>query len=401
MKLWLRIALLNFLLAAIFGVLMRYAFVEEISWLDYRNVLHAHSHGAMLGWIYLALYSLLIHYFLPEEKQQSKYYHWLFWITQLSVVGMFISFPRVGYAGVSIAFSTLHAFCSYAFAWRFLKDLKQSGNSRFSAKFVRASLLFMILSTFGVWALPVLMAKGMAGSAFYYASVQFYLHFQLNGWFIFAALGLFFFLLEKHEISVNSKHVKYFFSLLVVSCFMTYALAVTWSTPLPFLFWTNSSGVLIQLAALFFFLLIIRKLGRFSKDTFTPTVRLLMWLGAACFVLKILMQSAVVIPYIATVAYTIRNYVLGFLHLLLLGMMTCFLLGLATHENLLSFKNTLAKYGLYLLLAGLVLTELLLFTQGTLFWAGAGFIPKYYEVIFGASVLIPIGIGGMAFSQKW
>ncbi|MEZ4932236.1 MAG: hypothetical protein R2788_08975, partial [Saprospiraceae bacterium] len=60
-KTWLRIALLNFLLAAIMGALMRFAFVEEVRWMEYRFMVHGHSHTAMLGWIYLALYALLIH----------------------------------------------------------------------------------------------------------------------------------------------------------------------------------------------------------------------------------------------------------------------------------------------------------------------------------------------------
>lgn len=399
MKNWLLIALLNFFVAAIFGALMRFAFVEEIPWMDYRHILHGHSHGAMLGWIYLALYALLIHFFLPEEKKIPKFYNWLFWVTELSVIGMFISFPIQGYAGWSIAFSTLHIFCSYIFAWQFLWDIKYLEKSRYSVKFIRASLWFMILSTFGIWAMPPIMANHLQGSAVYHAVIQFYLHFQFNGWFIFAALGLFFFLLEKRNIPLNNKHVRYFFGLLVASCFLTYALAVTWSNPLPFLFATNSIGVLLQLAALVFFTLIIKELNYFSKNTFSPTVRNLIGVSLVCFVAKIVVQAAVVVPQLATVAYTIRNYVLGFLHLLLLGLMTCFLLGIASHEKLISLKNNTGKYGLYFFLTGFFLTELLLFGQGTLLWAGIGFIPKYYEIIFGASVFLPLGVFGILIAQ--
>ena len=400
MKTWLRVALFNFFVAATFGALMRYAFVDELSWMNYRNVMHGHSHGAMLGWIYLAIYALLVHTFLPSEKKNSKFYNRLFWLTELSVIGMFISFPLEGYGGWATAFSTLHIFCSYAFAWRFFKDIKYLGKNRFSLKFIRTSLWFMVLSTFGVWSIPPIVANGLQGSAVYHAVIQFYLHFQFNGWFIFAALGLFFFLLENQKILLNGKHLKYFFRLLAVSCFLTYALAVTWSTPLPFLFALNSTGVILQLAALFFFVLIINKLGGFLKSYFSPLSRKLIMLGAACFIFKILIQSAVVIPAMAKVGYTIHNFVLGFLHLLLLGMMTNFILGLASHEKLISLKNNLTKYSLYIFLTGFFATEILLFLQGLMFWAGVGFLPYYYEVIFAASVLLPLGVGGMFIFQK-
>ena len=50
----------------------------------------------------------------------------------------------------------------------------------------------MLLSTLAIWSIPPIMIKMGAGSPIYQAAVQFYLHFQFNGWFIFAVLGLFF-----------------------------------------------------------------------------------------------------------------------------------------------------------------------------------------------------------------
>ena len=402
MQMWIKTALFNFFIAAVFGVLMRFAFVEGTpTWTEYRYLLHAHSHVAMLGWVYLALYTLLVQVVLPESKKQSKFYGRLFWLTQLSVAGMMVAFPLEGYGHWGTAFSTLHILCSYIFAWRFWRDIKGLGKNRFSVYFLRTAPGFMVFSTLGVLAMPVFIIKNMVGTAVYYASVQFYLHFQLNGWFIFSALGLFFFFLEKNNIAINTKNQRYFFILLLVSCFLTYAIAVTWSTPLPFLFLTNSTGVLLQLAALLFFLLILRPLHIFKKISLPPFIRFLLLLALGAFILKILIQTAVVIPYIATVAYTIRNFVLGFLHLLLLGMMTIFLIALMAWYGLYSFKKSLAKYSLYILLAGIVLTEILLFGQGLLLWAGIGFIPKYYEVIFAASLLLPLGVGGMFVSQLY
>ncbi len=48
----------------------------------------------------------------------------------------------------------------------------------------------MVLSTLGVWSMAPLLANGLSGTEWYYWSIQFFLHFQFNGWFWFAALAL-------------------------------------------------------------------------------------------------------------------------------------------------------------------------------------------------------------------
>jgi len=44
------------------------------------------------------------------------------------------------------------------------------------------------------------------------------------------------------------------------------------------------------------------------------------------------------------------------------------------------------------LVLGFVLSECLLFLQGTMLWWGIGFLPQYYELLFGCSLLLPLGI---------
>lgn len=415
-KPWFKIALFNFLIAACIGALLRFAFVEEVTWLTFKYWLHGHSHVAMLGWVYLGLYALLIHVFLPEDKQRSAFYNIVFWLTQLSVIGMMVAFPMQGYASFSIAFSSLHILLSYLFVWRFWRDVslrsqvvgvrseESGGRSQvvgvFAVRFVRAALLFMVLSTVAIWAIPIIVASGQAGSALYYGAVQFFLHFQFNGWFIFAVLALFLKLLEQHNHSMPSKLMKVFFLLLVISCFLTFALAVTWSTPLPFLFLINSIGVSIQLAAVIVFILLVKKTWKHLAVKLEYWVRVLMGIAFASFVLKILIQTAVVIPYIATIGYTIRNFTIGFIHLMLLGMITCFLLAYGAHHKFLNFNTTKMKIALLLFLIGFGLSEAILFLQGTMFWGAMGFMPYYYELLFGVSLLLPLGVGSLLVFDK-
>ena len=387
---WLTIALLNFLIAAILGVLLRFAFVEELSWMDYRNFLHAHSHVAMLGWIYMALFAMILHVFIPSENIQKRAYKRLFGLTQVSVIGMALSFPLQGYGAVSISFSTLHILCSYWFMVRIWRDLPKDFS--YSRKLLRTAFLFMLLSTLGVWLMGPIMAGHLRGSSLYYMSVQFYLHFQFNGWFLFAILALFFRKLEVQSILVPVKTFQRFYWFLIASCFLTYALAVAWSKPSLPVFMLNTIGVILQFIALSFFISLIWKQRQKILSSFALLERRLLILAFLSFAAKITVQASLVVPVITEAAYTIRNYVIGFIHLILLGAVTSFLISIALNQGLLNSNKRLSVLGIVLLVLGFLSSEFLLFVQGTMLWATLGFMPYYYELLFAGSLLLPIGI---------
>lgn len=389
-KRWFVVALINLFLATTLGTLLRYAFVDEVAGLNFRYVLHAHSHVAMLGWIYLALYCFIVPNFIPLDDGNSKVFNRLFWITQLSVGGMLLSFPFQGYGPISISFSTLHILCSYYFAWKIWPYLAKDRS--FAGQVMRFAFLFMILSTVGLWSMGPIIAMGMKGSALYHMSVQFYLHFQFNGWFIFAVLALLFKQLEKMGIEIPVPKTRQFFNLLVISCFLTYALAVAWSQPLMTIFIINSMGVLIQLLALWILTRIIRPLWPSIMDGFDRLERLLLKVAVLSFGLKIIVQAAVAIPSVAEIAYTIRNYVIGFIHLVLLGVISAFLFSLAYKRGILDRKAPLINIGAITFICGIILSELLLFLQGSMLWGAMGFLPWYYEILFAFSALMPFGI---------
>lgn len=397
---WMLISLFNFFIAISVGALLRFAFVHEISWLEFRNFLHAHSHIAMLGWVYLALFTFLIKSFLNPTQQQSQIYKILFWSTQLSVWGMLISFPIVGYSAVSIFFSSLHVVISYIFIWRFLKDLKtNSKGSTTSIKFIKTALFFLVLSTLALWGMAPIMVLGLKGSGLYHMAIQFYLHFQFNGWFIFAVLGLLFKFLETHDIKINLAHEKLFYGLLLVSCFLTYALAVTWANPEDYIFWINSLGVTLQFIAIIYFIKIVLSIKSQLVSLSNSWTLTLFRFSFFSFLIKVIIQTAVLIPYIATVAYTVRNFAMGFLHLMLLGMITCFILAFGNQEKIINIVSSTSKIGLTIFLSGFLLSEGLLFFQGLLLWLAIGFIPFYYETIFAFSFLMPLGIGIFLIEQ--
>ena len=395
----LKTAIFNLLLAAGIGSLLRFAFVEEVSWLQFRNWLHGHSHVAMLGWVFLALYAFLIAAFLPPDKRTRKY-NWLFWALQGSVIGMLVSFPLQGYGAVSIAFSTLHLLLSYFFVFFVWRDLPvASSEHRFSRLFLKTSLFFLVLSTLSLWAMPLILTSGFGRTIWYYLSVQFFLHFQFNGWFLFALLALFFRLTENRGISWPRSLGFTFYLLLSVSTVLTFALAVAWSQPSWIVFLVNSLGVVIQLAATVLLIQLFAGKAKALKSIFQSNMaRNLFALALICFLGKVLIQTSVALPVVATAAYTIRNFVIAFIHLILLGVVSVFLFGWAVEKKFFNPQSTALRSGLIAFLTGFVLTEGMLFLQGTLFWGAFGFIPYYYEVLFVFTLLLPVGIGLILFS---
>ncbi|MFZ6051214.1 hypothetical protein [Halocola ammonii] len=391
---WLKSGLLLFLLASLLGTGMRYFFVREIPLVEYKHLLHAHSHVAMLGWLFTAVSGALI-FLVIQKTRYLKAYWWVWILNIIASVGMAVFFTYEGYGPFSIAFSTLHLAAAYLFAVVFLKDLKRRSNNSVH-RFSRWAVIWMLLSTLGLWAIaPVASFLGSHHPA-YYASVQFFLHFQFNGWFTFAILALLFNHFEKtgERIEVGNG----LFWILQLSLLLTYALSITWSTPETFLFYLNSAGVILQLAV---FIPIIQKLVRAFRKS-TDKIGLTGWLllvGLISLFLKVLAQTAVAVPAVAEISYTIRNFVIGFIHLTLLGSITMSLMALLQDRGLIPVRRS-AFIGSILLMLAFVSTEIILFGQGLLLWMRYGFVRFYYEIILGATIIFPISIGLIAIGKN-
>ncbi|WP_240964394.1 hypothetical protein [Flavivirga algicola] len=364
------------------GLILRYTPINSIH-LNYRFLIHAHSHVAMLGWVYLMLFTLIVHYFVPEKK---SIYNRLFWLTEFAVVGMMLSFPVQGYASVSISFSTLHILCSYYFVYLIWKH--QKTESLVTRYLLKASLFFMLLSTIGVWCLgPAVSMLGQA-SAFYQIAIQFFLHFQFNGWFLIAVFAIFFHVLKiKH-----SKEFKRFFRLLTLSTVLTLALPVQWFVDYnTALLCINMIGVSLQLVMLFFFLkLVVPKLKILFKKQ-SKLIKLVFVFAMCCLTLKTVLNLVTLIPEFSIVVYEHRNFIIGFIHLVMLGIISGFLVAFILQSPLVTFKKTL-NIGIATFILGFIFTELILGIQGCMFYFGSEILPNYYQLLFLASLLIPLGI---------
>lgn len=383
------VCLINFLVAALMGLMLRYVFVLPLHEfikpipLQFRNLMHAHSHGAMLGWVYLMLYVLIVHHFIPEKK---PVYNRLFWLTEIAVIGMMLSFPFQGYAAISISFSTLHIICSYLFIRLVWKNHKV--HSKPIRLLLKASLVFMFVSTIGIWCLGPAAALLGIESAFFQIAIQFFLHFQFNGWFLFAVLAVFL-----HQFPVeHTKQFQMFFKTLIAGTILTFALSVSWFAFHPLLLWINGLGVLFQLVAGVYFILLLRPHWSKFWNKSIPLAKWMYGLALFSFMLKIALQSSSIIPEVSRMAYQYHNFVIGFIHLMMLGVISGFLFAFLLESSLRSLKSKLLKIGVYSFIIGFIATEFLLLLQGLFYYSGLGMIPNYYLLLFIFSIFLPLGI---------
>ncbi|MGA9588639.1 MAG: hypothetical protein WBV11_02285 [Salegentibacter sp.] len=384
---WVLTCLTNFLIAALLGLFLRYMFVNPLDGFNFRFLTHAHSHTAMLGWVYLMLYSLIVWRFIPKPR---KIYKRLFWVTEFAVIGMVLSFPFEGYAAVSITFSTLHIFCSYYFARLVWKD--EAENELPEKKLLKASLLFMLLSTLGVWCLGPAVAMAGAGSPFYNIAIQFFLHFQFNGWFLLAVLAIFFKTLNKSGLKIDQKEFKKFYFLIIAATILSLALPVGWYAPHPMLLILNGAGVVLQLVALYFFLKIIRPQWSVFSNQISPITRIMFSFALLNFILKVVLQSSSIFPEIAAVSHQLRNLVIGFIHLMMLGVISGFLFAFLFQSSLVKPNSRLLSWGAGIFLTGFIATEAILFGQGGMYYFSLGILPQYNLILFLFSCLLVIGI---------
>lgn len=92
-------------------------------------------------------------------------------------------------------------------------------------------------------------------------------------------------------------------------------------------------------------------------------------------------------------AFLVRNFTIGYLHLIFLGFVTIFLIAWFAAQKFLQLNGRLATWGVWLLLIGFAGSELYIFLQPLFFKYHGGAIPFYNPTLFAFSVLMPLGTG--------
>ncbi len=381
-----RIPIIFFFIATCIGLLLRWHFVSPLRWLKLPYWLHAHSHIMFLGWVLNTLFLAYVsNYSLNNQRYKS-----LFIIIQCLLCGMLISFPIQGYGTVSIILSTLHTLCVAVFCWWILKDFR-TREGLTSIWYARISLILFLISSLGPFTLGPLMANGLGQTKWYYFAVYYYLHFQYNGVFIFGLFSLFYHVLEDCGIKFNRIAARKSAQLLLIAMFPTYFLSTLWADMGILFNVIGFAGATLQLISLLYFIQVIRPLNFIVINAKAKT---LLILSFSSLILKLILQLASAHPHIAHLAFDIRSFIIAYLHLVLIGVVTFFLLAWYIEKQIIEFKSSFA---IYLIVIGFVGSEIIMILSSSprlLFFT----VQSLSVILFLFSITLTFGIGIFLFN---
>ncbi len=392
---WIRIALINLLIVAFLGLIMRYKIAWSLPFIDQKKILQAHSHFAFAGWITMALMVLMVAYLVKQKGNIIlKKYKWILVANLVTAYGMLFTFPFEGYGLYSITFSTLSIFVSYSFAIMFWRDLNRLPEKNISLLWFKAAVFFNALSSIGAFALAGMMATKTIHQNWYLQAQYFFLHFQYNGWFFFACMGL---LADKLcRFAITSKNLKIIFWLFAAACIPAYILSVLWVKIPEWVYIIVVISAIAQLAGWLMLIKIIYRIPSFVKSFSLPVKRLFL-LSALALSVKLLLQLGSTIPSISNLAFGFRPIVIAYLHLVLLGVISIFIIGFIISENYIMLNRKMYA-GVFIFTAGIILNEVILTILGVsnLYYSN---VPYTNEMLLVIALIMFIALSLLIISQ--
>lgn len=385
---WIRLCIFNLLIVAIIGALMRYKIAFDFPFFDQKNLLHAHSHFAFSGWISLLLMLLMVENLAEANPQANRLvFDKIFAAYLVTAYGMLLAFAAQGYGLYSIVFSTASILLSCVFCVQYYRAIKRFPNQVGNRWFL-AAMLFNVCSMVGTFWLSYMMATGNIGQHAYLASVYWYLHFQYNGWFFFACVGLFVNYLQAKQINTTS--LTRSFWLFASSCIPAYGLSVLWlKLPLPIYVIVVAAAV-TQFYAWCKLLYWLYGLAKQQPLAFNRSGRLLLLAVAVALTVKLALQLGSTIPSISKLAFGFRPIVIAYLHLVLLAFTSLFLLTYLYMRQRVHFGRA-ATAGLWIFALAVIANELVLSVQGIASFSYT-LVPMVNEILFALALAMLIGL---------
>lgn len=366
---WIITALMWLTIAGILGVVLRVSFITDTG-VNYRNLLHAHSHLAFLGWVFTGIAALIIRSFVDDEKLRGKF-RLQYWMFFLSNAAMIVSFILNGYNTSSIVFSSIHMAATFWFAstvWGNL-DRKTGGVPE---TILKSGFIFLFLSALGPLSLPVISKVYTKQSHLYQDALHYYLHLQIYGWFTFALLAIFLKRIEQVSGTRYAKDHVFILSLVILTLS---------SLPLSIQPGNGNFNLYIGMtsAGLGFFILwkIYNKVRNVMLIS-DRTDRILYTSITSAFILK---SVALGLSGMDTIGNMLsdRDVIIGFLHLYLIGVITLLIILLGKKMYLITVSGSTIT----LILACFIITEAIIFLRGI-----AGLRGKEASIILAATSLV-------------
>ncbi len=373
-------SLFLFMMAALYGFLMRWYNAFGLPGFDYFRFLQAHSHVAFLGWGFVAASALHVLTFGDGCRGRRGIFVSL-WIMLFSMASILITFPLYGYRGLTVVFLSLFVLASYVYSFCFFQCIK--GRKGLTYRFIRFSILLYLISTFAIWALaPIIILIGK-NTALYFNDIYFFLHFLYNGFFVFAISGLFF-----HVFGVREDYVWKFFYLNAVAVFPAYALSLLWKA-VPV--WVNGLGLaaaILQLIAVYW---LVKGFSE-AVSGLSLSCKLVVGAGVLSYALKVVIQLFSAFPPVVSAAVSLKPYlVIGYLHLITLGFMSTLLIYFLVDSGLVR-RNAIFDAGFWSFFYSGALKVTLLITAGLAMWWMDIRLRYINQILFWITVFLYSGV---------
>ncbi len=154
----------------------------------------------------------------------------------------------------------------------------------------------------------------------------------------------------------------------------------------------------VQLAGFVWLAVVLKPTWKDIKKHIPVSAAYLITLSAIALLAKLLLQLGSTIPSLSDLAFGFRPIVIGYLHLVLLGVITLFLLGYILAGNYF-YLNKLTIAGTFVFAGAVILNEILLMAQGTAAITYTG-IPYINQMLLGTALLLFIGALLIACTKK-
>ena len=191
---------------------------------------------------------------------------------------------------------------------------------------------------------------------------------------------------------------KTIFYLFAFACIPAYFLSALW-LPIPaWLYILIVASAFAQVIGwwLFFATLIKNHQSIFAE--LRSTGKFLLCLSAIALSIKLLLQLGSTIPALSTWAFGFRPIVIGYLHLVFLGIFSIFILAYALQNKYLAYTNK-TTLGTWIFVAGIFFNEVFLMAQGV---GGIKYeaVPYVNELLLAAACIMFTGLLIIIWAQK-
>lgn len=387
------LAFILFIVTALSGIWMRAIPFVSNPLLNYENILHGHSHIAILGWAFFGLFIVFLAILWPNLKEKKHAIALTISIFSVSIV-MFFAFLYEGYGTLSIIMSTLHIFVEYWAVYFIYKQLKaQEHLPKVGRLFIKGSLITLVISTIGPFALGYLGATGLRDTDFFDMSIYFFLHFQYNGFLFLFLIGLFIFILHDKKLKLSNTLMNYGFWIYFIALFPWFISAILWADLGNLARIIANIGSVGQFAGVLVIILAIKQVRQSIKNTFSKLTFVSIISTLFLLVVKSMMEIGLIVPSLSELVFTTRSVIIGYLHLTLLGFVSVFILTLFQMIGVIDSTRNSVMIGTLIFACGFLINELYLFMMGLTSWIHIFSLPYYSETLLVTSILLAIGIG--------